>query len=165
VRQALDFQDPAVGGHADLAQGRQVLEASAHPEVIGVVDRGFGPQRPTLLVVLLEVGVLVVDVQGGHHALGNNARPASAVGGGLSLHLATEDQLHLFWTAQIDVFTDDLLEEAASVESALPDLSEGELGLEDGQVVAVTGPAILGAVGMGQAAQPLAEEGIDLGGS
>jgi len=71
-------------------------------------------------------------VQGGHDALGDNARPASAVGGGLSLHLASKDQLHLFRTAQIDIFADDFLEEAASVDRAVPDLGEGELGLEDG---------------------------------
>jgi hypothetical protein len=80
------------------------------------------------------------------------------------VHLATKDQLHLLGTAQIDVFADDLLEEAASVEAPIPNLSEGELGLEDGQVIAVTGAAVSGAVGVRQASQPFAEEGVDLGG-
>jgi hypothetical protein len=39
----LDLEHAPVGGEADLAQGGQVFEASAHPEVVGVVDRGFGP--------------------------------------------------------------------------------------------------------------------------
>jgi hypothetical protein len=131
VSELLDLEDAPIGGEANGAQGVEVVEASAHPEVVGVVDRGFGPQPSTFLVVLLEVGVFVVDVQGGHDALGENARRASAVGGGLSLHLASKDQLHLFRTAQIDVFTDDFLEEAATVKGAVPDLSQGELGLQN----------------------------------
>ena len=166
VGQLLDLEHAPVGGEADLAQGRQVFEASAHPEVVGVVDRGFGPQPCALrlaFMVLFEVGVFVVDVQGGHDALGDNARPASAVGGGLSLHLAGKDQLHLFRTAQIDIFADDFLEEAAPVDWAVPDLGEGKLGLEHGQIIAVTGSAVLGAVGVGQAGEPFAEEGVDFG--
>jgi hypothetical protein len=69
-----------------------------------------------------EVGVFVIDVQRGHDALGDNARPASAVSGSLSLHFAGKDQLHLFRTAQIDIFADDFLEEAAPVGGAIPDL-------------------------------------------
>ena len=44
VVQLLDLEHAPVGGEADLAQGRQVFEAAAHPEVVGVVDRGFGSQ-------------------------------------------------------------------------------------------------------------------------
>ena len=83
-------------------------------------------------MILFEVGVLVVDVQRGNYSLGDNARPTSAVGGGLSLHLASEDQLHLFGTAQIDVLADDFLEEAAPVDGAVPHLGERELRLENG---------------------------------
>jgi len=79
-------------------------------------------------VILLEVGVFVIDVQGGRDALGENARPASAVGGGLSLHLAIKDQLHLFGTAQINILANDFLEEAAAMDPPVPDLGEGELG-------------------------------------
>jgi hypothetical protein len=61
VSQLLDLEHTPVGGEADLAERRQVLEASAHSK---------SPPKS---------------------ALGDNARPASAVGGGLSLHLASED--------------------------------------------------------------------------
>ena len=135
----LDLQHAPVGGEADLAQPGQVVQPTPDAEVVGVVDGGFGPQRPALFVILLEVGVFVVDVQGRRDALGDDARPASAVGGGLSLHLARKDQLHLFGTAQIDVLADDLLEEAAAMDTAVPDLGEGELGLENGKIVAVAG--------------------------
>jgi hypothetical protein len=42
VAQAFDFEEPAIGGKADLAQLGEVVEALANPEVIGVVDRGLG---------------------------------------------------------------------------------------------------------------------------
>ena len=166
VGQLLDLEYAPVGGEADLAQGRQVFEAAAHPEVVGVVDRGFGSQPGALglaFMVLFEVGVLIVDVLGGHDALGDKARPASAVGGGLSLPFAGKDQLHLFRTAQIDIFANDFLEEAAPVEGAVPDLGEGELGREHRQIIAVAGTAVLGAVRVRQAGEPFAEEGVDFG--
>jgi len=163
VRHLLDLQHPAVGGKANLAQGGQVFEEAAHPEVIGVVDRGFGSQRPTFFMVLLEVGVFVIDVQGGHDARGNNARPTSAVVGSLSSHGAGKDQLHLIGTAQINVLADDLLEETAPVQTLFPDLGQGELRLKFGQNVTVTGPAILGTVGRREAGEPFAEESLNLG--
>jgi len=113
-------------------------------------------------VALLEVGVFVVDVQGRRDALRDQARPTSAAGDGLSLELASKDQLHLFGAAQIHVLPDDFLEEGTTVEAPVPDLGEGKLGLEDRQVVTVTGPAVAGAKRVRQAAQPLAEERVDL---
>ena len=130
------------------------MEAPTDPKIVSVVDRGLGPQGPPLFVILLEVGVFVIDVQGG--------RPASAVGGGPSLHLATKDQLHLFGTAQINVLANDLLEKAPAMDRAVPNLSEGELHLENRNVVAVAGLAVLGAEGVRQTGQPLAKHRLDL---
>ena len=63
VAEALDAEQAPVGGEADLPQGGQVGQPFGQPEVAGVVDRGLGAQRPPFLVVLLDLGVLVVDVQ------------------------------------------------------------------------------------------------------
>ena len=63
MSQLLDLEQALVGGEADLAQCRQVFEASAHREVVGVVDRGFGPQPSAFFMVLFEVGVFVIEVQ------------------------------------------------------------------------------------------------------
>jgi len=165
VADGFHFQDPPVGREADRAQLGQVVEEPPHLEVIGVVDGGFGPQRRTpfpALVILFEVGVFVVDVQGRDDPVGNDARPTSAVGGGLSLHLASKDQLHLFWSAQIDVLADDLLEELPAVHRAVPHLGQRELRLPDRELVAVAGFAVAGGKGMGQDLEPLAEEALDL---
>jgi hypothetical protein len=63
------------------------------------------------------------------------------------LHPATKDQLHLFRTAQIDVFAAEFLEELEAAIGAIPDLGEGELRLEDRQLIAAAGASVLGAVG------------------
>ena len=61
---ALDAEQAPVGGEADLPQRGQVGQPLADPEVAGLVDSGFGSDRFAELVVLLDLGVLVVDVQG-----------------------------------------------------------------------------------------------------
>jgi hypothetical protein len=57
---------------ADLPQGEQVDRPFADPKVASIVDDGLGPQRPALLVVLLDPARLVVDVQVGHDASGDD---------------------------------------------------------------------------------------------
>jgi hypothetical protein len=43
-----------------------------------------------------------------------------------------KDQLHLFWSAQIDVLANDFLKETTPARRPVPDLSEGKLPLQDG---------------------------------
>src|SRR3954454_9629291 len=76
--ESLDAEQAPVGGEADLAQRAQIGQPFADPEVPGVVDRGLGAQRSSFLVVLLDRGVLVVDVQARGDALGDHpsAEPA-----------------------------------------------------------------------------------------
>lgn len=165
MAELFDFQDPVVGRKTDATQLRQVFDQPSHVEIVGVVDRGFGPQRGPFgatLVVLFEVRVFVVDVQGGDNPLGDNARPTSAVGGSLSLHLAGKDELHGFWSAQIDVLADDLLEKLAPMQGCVPDLGQGELALQDREAVAEARLAVGGGKGVRQPGQPLAEKALDL---
>jgi len=72
VADSLDVQETSVGGEADLPQGGQVAQPFADPEVTGVVDGHFGAEGSTLLVVLLQFGVAVVDVQRRGDALGDD---------------------------------------------------------------------------------------------
>jgi hypothetical protein len=72
--------------------------------------------------------------------------------------------LHLVGAAEVEVLADHLLEEDAAGQRPIQDLGQGELGLEDGDLVAVAGLPVLGGEGVGQAGQPLAQQGVDLGG-
>ena len=111
VADALDVKQTPVGGKADLAQCREIFDSSADVEVPGIVDGRFGSKRLSLLVILLDAGFLVIDVQRRHHAVGDNAgaEPAGRAPGDPSV----EDQGHLTGAAEIEVFPDHLLEEDA----------------------------------------------------
>ncbi len=61
----MDVEETPVGGEADLPECGKIVEPSADTEVTGVVDGGLGPEGLALLVILLDPGVLVVDVEGG----------------------------------------------------------------------------------------------------
>ena len=157
---ALQAQQAPVGGEADPFQILEVFQPSADIEVAGVVDHRLGAQRATLLVVLLDARALVVDVQRGRDALGDDAgsvprrrAPADA---------PVEDQLHMVGAAQVEVLTHDLLEQHATLERAVEDLGESELGLKHGDVIADAGGAVGVRERMRQAHQPFAQQGVDL---
>jgi len=148
VAQALDLDEPAIGGKADLAQLGQIAQAPTDAEVVAVVDGGFGAQRPMFLVILLDPGVLVMDVQGGGDVLGEDS--GSELSRGPAGDPAVEDQLDLFWTTQIEVLADHLLEEHAAMHRSVEHLGQGELGLEDREVEAIAGLAIRAGERVGQ---------------
>ena len=72
VADALDAEQAPVGREADLPQGGKVGQPFGQPEIPGVVDGGLGPQRLAFLVILLDLGVFVVDVQSGNDSLGDD---------------------------------------------------------------------------------------------
>src|SRR5215831_16121260 len=59
VADALDVEQTSAGRKADLAQFFKILDAPADGEVAGVVDRGFGSKRLSLLVILLDAALFV----------------------------------------------------------------------------------------------------------
>src|SRR3954463_8091715 len=71
VADALDVKQTPVGRKADLAQFGKIFDAPADVEVAGVVDGRLSPKRLPLLVILLDPGLLVIDVQRGHDAIGD----------------------------------------------------------------------------------------------
>ena len=138
---------------ADLSQLRQVVKPLADIEITGVVDGGLGAQSTAFFVVLLDAGAFVVDVQGGHDAVGDDAGAKQA---GRALADPTiKDELHLFRPADIEVFANHFFKEDAAGERSVENLGEGEFDLQDGQVVAISGLPVAGRKGMGQETQPL----------
>src|SRR5579863_3416686 len=109
MAQALDFEHSPIGRKPDLPQLGQIVQALANPEVVGVVDGCLGAQGPVFLVVLLDARVLVIDVQGWGHAMGDH--PGAEPPLPTARYSAIEDQLHLLGAAEIEVLADHLLEE------------------------------------------------------
>ena len=97
-------------------------------------------KRLQQLVVLLDTGLLVVDVQGRHDAVCNDAgtKPAWCAAG----QLAVEYQAHLARPADIEVLADHLFEEDASRYRLVEHLGERELSLQDRKLVAIARGAI-----------------------
>ena len=63
--------------------------------------------------------------------------------------------------AEIEILTQNLFEEHAAVKGAVKDLGEGELRMQDGEVVADPRGPVPGGEGMRQPCHPLAEQGVD----
>lgn len=73
-----------------------------------------------------------------------------------------EDQSDLVGAAEVEVVADDLFEEDPPAHGLVEHLGQGELRLQDREVVAVPGGAVGWAERVGQDRQPLAQQGIDL---
>ena len=97
-----------------------------------------------------------------HDALGQHAGAEPA--GRPSRDAAIEDQLHLIGTTDIQILAHDLFEETAAGQRPIEDLGQGELGLQDREVVPIPGLAMRCGKGMGESAQPFAKDRVDLGG-
>lgn len=147
----------SIGRKGQLPQSGQIAQPFADAEVARVVDGGLRAQGASLLVVLLDAAALVVDVQGGRHALGDHpgAKPARRP----PRHPPREDQLHLAGPAQVQVLADDLLEEQPAPARAVQHLGQDKLRLQDGDRVGVAGRLVRGAKGVRQDSQPFAQQG------
>ena len=76
-----------------------------------------------------------------------------------------EDQRDLVGSADVEVVADDLFEEDPPGHRLVQHLGQGELGLQDRDVVAVAGGPVGGAERVRQDRQPLAQQRVDLVGS
>jgi hypothetical protein len=112
VAESLDAEQASVGGEADLPQRGQVGQPFRDTEVAGVVDRGLGTQRRAFLVVLLDRGVFVVDVETRGDALGDDpgAKPARGRPRPPGLESAIEDQPDPVRAPGVEVVADDVFE-------------------------------------------------------
>lgn len=81
VTDRLGVEETPIGGEADLPQGGQVAQSLADLEVPGVVDGGLSTKGSGLLVILLDAGVLVLDVQRRGDSFGEDPGAIAARGG------------------------------------------------------------------------------------
>ena len=73
-----------------------------------------------------------------------------------------EDETDPVGPAGVEVVADDLLEEDPSGDWSVEHLGQGELGLQDGEVVGVAGRGVLLGERVGQPTQPLAQQRVDV---
>ena len=75
VADSLDVEQTSVGSKADLPECGKVVKPFADVEVAAVVNRSLCPEGAALLVVLLDPCALVIHVERGMHALGDDPCP------------------------------------------------------------------------------------------
>src|SRR6202049_3792886 len=132
-------------------------DASSDPEVFGVADHGLCSKGPVFFEVLLQPRALVVDRQLRVDTSGDDlgAEPA----GGASSDLAVEDQRDLVGPSDVEVVSDDALEERPARGGTVEDRGVGDLELTERQLIAVPG----GDIGVGQrAGQPVEPPPIEV---
>src|SRR5215213_8090269 len=98
--------------------------------------------------------MLVINMQRGRHAFRDHPR-AKASGSAFS-HSTIEDQLHFAGIAEVEILMDHFLEEGAPSQRSVQYLSQGELSLQDRDIVKPPGLTICGSEWMRQQAQPFA---------
>ncbi|MGI9091839.1 MAG: hypothetical protein ACR2FF_00010 [Mycobacteriales bacterium] len=79
----------------------EVLQPAGDPEVTGVVDHGFDPERPAFFEIALDPGVPEVGVEGDLVTGAQQPGPVARIGS--CLDVAAEDDLHLLGTAPSSV--------------------------------------------------------------
>src|SRR5450756_687938 len=159
---ALDVEQTSIGCEAYGAELIEIFDASTDFEVASVINGGFGSECLAFLVVLLDPVLFVVDVQRRDNTMGNH--PGAESAGRVAHDSAVEHEAHLAWPANVKVLPDDLLEEDAPGNRPIENLGERELCLQNRDVVAIACGAVARREWMRQAAKPLAQELIDLGG-
>jgi hypothetical protein len=77
VGETFGLEQAPVGALADRLELPKIGQALANPEVGRVVDGGFGAQGAPLFEVLFDLAVLVLDVEAGIDAVGDDPGPVT----------------------------------------------------------------------------------------
>src|SRR5207245_6145524 len=112
------------------------------------------------LVVLLDARSFIVDVQRGYDSIGDDS---GTKGAGRSLgDPAIKDELHLFGTADVEVFSDHIFKEDAAADGLIQDLSEGPFEFENRELITVSGLTVSVGERVGKTSQRLVKQSVDL---
>ena len=155
-----NVQQTSVGSKADFPQRGKVVQPFADLEVEGIVKGGFGAQRTSFFVILLDATPFVIQMQGRGHAFGQDPRKKPPW---CAFRDATlEDQLHVVGAPDVQVLANHFFKEDAPREGPVQHLGQRELCLQNGEFVAVAGGPVLGGEGMRQMGKPFSQQRVDL---
>ena len=88
-------------------------------------------------MILLDTGSFVVDVQRGDHSIGDD--PGTKWPGSGLDNRALKDELYLFGTTNVQIFSDHIFKKDAAAYGPIEDLREGQFELENGELITVSG--------------------------
>ena len=126
-----------------IAQVGEVGDRLVDVEVLRIVDGGFGAERVLLFEVLLHVRGLVLDVQTGLDAVGDDARAIAERGRRRRARDAErKEEADAIGATEVEILADDGFEEVPALDRAVEDLREADLELADGEPMLVAGGAI-----------------------
>ncbi len=127
---------------------------------MGIVDGSLGAQGTTLLVVLLDSGAFVVEMEGGVNIRGKD--PGAEAAGRAPGNSASENKLYAAGTAEVNMVPYDFLEELASGKRSIEDLGKANLQLENREVMVIACPPVFDGKGLRQHRHPAPEENLDV---
>ena len=156
---AFDREQGAVDLIAEGAQVRKLVEGFPEIEVVGIVDGEFGAKAPTFFEVLLEMGVLVVDVQTRLDAVGNDPCAIPVRGRrGPAREATGEQQTDPIRAAEVQILPNDAFEKMAAVDGPVENLGQTDFELAERDAMLEASGPILGAQGPRQTVRPPVEK-------
>ena len=164
VADAFDFEELAIDLVAEVAEMRQIRHRFGDVEIRRVVDRGFRAEGALLFEVLLDVRGLVLDVQTGLDAIGDDAGAVAPRRGRRPPRDAMrKQQADPVGSPEVQILANDRFEEVAALHGTGKHLREADLHLLQREPVGVAG----GAIGRGQRRRqprrPAIEERLHVG--
>ncbi len=130
---------------------------------MSIIDGSLGAQGTALLVVLLDSGAFVVEMEGRVNISGKDSGAKAA--GCAPGNPASEDKLYTAGAAQVNMVSYDFLEELTPGKRSIEDLGKADLELEDREVMVIACPSVFGGEWLRQHRHPAPEESLDMGGA
>ena len=143
-----------------------MVEGFAEVEVIGIVDREFGAEAAAFFEVLLEMGVLVLDVETRLDAVGDDRACGSRRRAAASAREPTrEEQADAIGRPRSRFSRMTAFEEMAALDRTVEDLGQTDFELADRDAMIEAGGPVGGAQRPGQAVGPAVEELLQVAGT
>jgi hypothetical protein len=163
VGDALGIQQALVDVVADRLELPQVGQSLSDAEVHGLIDGRLGAESFSLFEVLFDVTALVLDVET-RVDVGRDDSRSVAIGWRYRApgETARKEQPDAIWTTEVEIPSNDLVEEVAAIEGAPKDVSEAQFDLPEAQLVVEASSSVVWCQRPREMVGPSVEERLDL---